>query len=121
MGMSMRMKVPICDLRLDPVETITNRSIESINLEHNKWDEALALIEEHPQFAPQVYLPYAQWLVEQDRFEEAQEAFDDWNAEYETALGRGAAPRRASSSSSAKIASARSHCRLFSHAEIAAL
>jgi intraflagellar transport protein 122 len=40
-----------------------------------QWTEALALIEEQPQLAPRVYLPYAQWLIEQDRFEEAQAAF----------------------------------------------
>ena len=41
----------------------------------NQWADALVLIEEHPAFAPRVYLPYAQWLVEEDRFEEAQAAF----------------------------------------------
>lgn len=39
------------------------------------WDEALQLIAEHPAYAPQVYLPYAQWLAEQDRFVEAQAAY----------------------------------------------
>jgi len=46
-----------------------------LNLEANKWNDALQLIETHPEYAPQVYLPYAQWLVENDRFEEAQEAY----------------------------------------------
>ena len=35
------------------------------------WDDALQIIEQHPAYAPQVYLPYAQWLAEQDRFVEA--------------------------------------------------
>jgi len=46
-----------------------------LNLEFKKWDDALQLIEGHPEYAPQVYLPYAQWLVENDRFDEAQEAY----------------------------------------------
>ena len=40
-------------------------------MEHNMWDDALQIIEQHPAYAPQVYLPYAQWLAEQDRFVEA--------------------------------------------------
>ena len=47
----------------------------ALNLEHNMWDDALQLIAEHPAYAPQVYLPYAQWLAEQDRFVEAQGAY----------------------------------------------
>ena len=47
----------------------------SLYLSNNHWPDALALIKQNPQFAPRVYLPYAQWLVEQDRFEEAQAAF----------------------------------------------
>ena len=39
------------------------------------WDDALQIIEQHPAYAPQVYLPYAQWLAEQDRFVEAQAAY----------------------------------------------
>ena len=35
------------------------------------WDDALQIIEQHPAYAPQVYLPYAQWLAEQDRSVEA--------------------------------------------------
>ena len=35
------------------------------------WDDALQIIEQHPAYAPQVYLPYAQWLAEQVRFVEA--------------------------------------------------
>lgn len=34
--------------------------------------QAFALSEKHPEFKDEVYVPYAQWLAESDRFEEAQ-------------------------------------------------
>ena len=46
-----------------------------LHLDNQKWDAALALAGEHPALAAQVYLPYAQWLAEHDRFDEAQDAF----------------------------------------------
>ena len=49
--------------------------IISLHVSNGQWADALALAKEHPQFAAQVHLPYAQWLVEQDRFDEAQAAF----------------------------------------------
>lgn len=34
--------------------------------------QAFSLAENHPQFKNEVFVPYAQWLAENDHFEEAQ-------------------------------------------------
>ncbi|KAK0064191.1 intraflagellar transport protein 122 [Biomphalaria pfeifferi] len=44
-------------------------------VEAKHWDDAFTLVEKHPEFKTDVYVPYAQWLAEKDRFEEAQQAF----------------------------------------------
>ena len=41
-------------------------------VEHNQWEDGFDLAEKHPQYANQLYLPYANWLASQDRFVEAQ-------------------------------------------------
>ncbi|XP_028979707.2 intraflagellar transport protein 122 homolog isoform X3 [Esox lucius] len=46
-----------------------------LHVEARHWDEAFSLVEKHGQFKDDVYVPYAQWLAENDRFEEAQNAF----------------------------------------------
>ena len=44
-------------------------------IEFHCWDEAFALVELQPQYKDEVFVPYANWLAENDRFEEAQKAF----------------------------------------------
>ncbi|XP_072569249.1 intraflagellar transport protein 122 homolog [Paramormyrops kingsleyae] len=51
------------------------RALVLLHVETCHWDEAFELVEKHPQFKNDVYVPYAQWLAENDRFEEAQKAF----------------------------------------------
>ncbi|NP_001397742.1 intraflagellar transport protein 122 homolog isoform 12 [Homo sapiens] len=51
------------------------KSLVQLHVETQRWDEAFALGEKHPEFKDDIYMPYAQWLAENDRFEEAQKAF----------------------------------------------
>ncbi|XP_064218153.1 intraflagellar transport protein 122 homolog isoform X5 [Aotus nancymaae] len=51
------------------------KSLVQLHVETQCWDEAFALGEKHPEFKDDIYVPYAQWLAENDRFEEAQQAF----------------------------------------------
>ncbi|KAM9657213.1 intraflagellar transport protein 122 homolog isoform 6-T8 [Morphnus guianensis] len=51
------------------------KALVHLYVETHRWEEAFALSEKHPEFKDDVYVPYAQWLAENDRFEEAQKAF----------------------------------------------
>ncbi|XP_068264576.1 intraflagellar transport protein 122 homolog isoform X2 [Nyctibius grandis] len=51
------------------------KALVQLHVETHRWEEAFALSEKHPEFKDDVYVPYAQWLAENDRFEEAQKAF----------------------------------------------
>uniref|UniRef100_A0A8C8VP68 Intraflagellar transport protein 122 homolog n=1 Tax=Pelusios castaneus TaxID=367368 RepID=A0A8C8VP68_9SAUR len=51
------------------------KALVHLHVETQHWEEAFALSEKHPEFKDDVYVPYAQWLAENDRFEEAQKAF----------------------------------------------
>ncbi|XP_016309538.1 intraflagellar transport protein 122 homolog isoform X2 [Sinocyclocheilus anshuiensis] len=51
------------------------KALVLLHVDTRHWDEAFSLVEKHSQFRDDVYVPYAQWLAEHDRFEEAQRAF----------------------------------------------
>ncbi|XP_065406929.1 intraflagellar transport protein 122 homolog isoform X3 [Chrysemys picta bellii] len=51
------------------------KALVHLHVETQRWEEAFSLTEKHPEFKDDVYVPYAQWLAENDRFEEAQKAF----------------------------------------------
>ncbi|XP_062523005.1 intraflagellar transport protein 122 homolog [Corticium candelabrum] len=51
------------------------KSLVDLHVEACHWEEAFSLVEEHPQFKDAIYMPYATWLAENDRFDEAQKAF----------------------------------------------
>ncbi|GFR60058.1 intraflagellar transport protein 122 [Elysia marginata] len=51
------------------------KALIAMRVEAKHWDDAFTLVEKHPEYKTDVYVPYAQWLAEKDRFEEAQQAF----------------------------------------------
>uniref|UniRef100_A0A3B3W2G3 Intraflagellar transport protein 122 homolog n=1 Tax=Poecilia latipinna TaxID=48699 RepID=A0A3B3W2G3_9TELE len=51
------------------------KALVQLHVDTRHWEEAFLLVEKHPQFKYDVFVPYAQWLAENDRFEEAQKAF----------------------------------------------
>ncbi len=43
-----------------------------LHVEAREWKEAFSLAQQHPgKFSDEVFLPYAEWLAIEDRFEEA--------------------------------------------------
>jgi len=47
----------------------------NLYVSNKKWQEAFALAERSPDLAEAIYMPYAEMLAEEDKFEEAQDAF----------------------------------------------
>jgi len=47
----------------------------SLHMESNRWEEAFRLGQQYPEYCTQIYLPWAEWLARNDRFEEASEAY----------------------------------------------
>jgi hypothetical protein len=39
----------------------------SLNVEQRRWDDAFLLVAGHSHLRDRVYLPYAKWLLSQDR------------------------------------------------------
>ncbi|KAK3103245.1 hypothetical protein FSP39_017787 [Pinctada imbricata] len=51
------------------------KSLIHLHVEAKHWEDAFTLVEKHPEYKEDVYVPYAQWLAENDKFDDAQEAF----------------------------------------------
>lgn len=52
-----------------------NRSLVQLYVELGDWRRAFAILEKCPQLARLVYLPWANWLADNDKFEESLDAF----------------------------------------------
>ena len=51
------------------------KSVVTLYVEARDWQEAFSLAEKYPEHREQIYVPYAKWLAESDKFVEAQKAF----------------------------------------------
>jgi len=47
------------------------KALMALHVEFNKWDEAFMLGKRHTHLEPMIWLPYADWLSANDRFDEA--------------------------------------------------
>ncbi|XP_052282617.1 intraflagellar transport protein 122 homolog isoform X3 [Dreissena polymorpha] len=52
-----------------------HKALILLHVDAKHWEDAFTLVEKHSEYKEEVYVPYAQWLAENDRFEEAQQAF----------------------------------------------
>merc|ERR1712228_211244 len=56
------------------------KSLLTLYVDQHKWQEAFDLSKDHPDVVDDsfnIYLPYAEWLALNDRFDEAHQAFTD--------------------------------------------
>ena len=51
------------------------KALMALHIELHKWDEAQMLAKQNADLEAMIYLPYADWLSANDRFDEAQEAY----------------------------------------------
>lgn len=47
-------------------------AVLSLHVEAREWSHAFSLVENHPQYKALVYVPYARWLAENDKFVQSQ-------------------------------------------------
>lgn len=50
-----------------------SKALVKLHIETGNWEEAFALAKKHPEYKNDVYIPYAGWLAENDKFEDAQQ------------------------------------------------
>lgn len=51
-------------------KTNDTKGLIDLYISRNRWDEAFALANRNPEYKADIFLPYANWLAENDRFEE---------------------------------------------------
>ena len=47
------------------------KALMGLHVELHKWDEAKMLAKQNPEMEPMIWLPYADWLSANDKFDEA--------------------------------------------------
>lgn len=50
-------------------------AVLTLHVEAKEWTQAFNLVQSQPQYKALVYVPYAHWLAENDKFVQAQKAF----------------------------------------------
>lgn len=50
-------------------------AVLNLHVEAKEWAQAFTLVQSQPQYKALVYVPYANWLAENDKFVQAQKAF----------------------------------------------
>jgi intraflagellar transport protein 122 len=55
------------------------RALLNLHVELEKWEEAFRVVKQNPELKAALYIPYAEWLVNKDKFEEAREAYKEAN------------------------------------------
>lgn len=49
-----------------------HENILQLHINMKNWPAAFSLVDKYPQYESVLYIPYAQWLVENDKFVDAQ-------------------------------------------------
>lgn len=55
------------------------KALLNLHVELEKWEEAFRVVKQNPELKSVLYNPYAEWLINKDRFEEAREAYKEAN------------------------------------------
>lgn len=55
------------------------KALLNLHVELEKWEEAFRVVKQNPELKSVLYIPYAEWLIKKDRFEEAREAYKEAN------------------------------------------
>mmetsp|Transcript_6897 Transcript_6897/g.6758 ORF Transcript_6897/g.6758 Transcript_6897/m.6758 type:complete len:513 (+) Transcript_6897:423-1961(+) len=51
------------------------KALLNLHVELEKWEDAFRVAKQNPELQSLLYLPYANWLISKDRFEEARDAY----------------------------------------------
>ncbi|OMJ73010.1 hypothetical protein SteCoe_28414 [Stentor coeruleus] len=55
------------------------KALLNLHVELEKWEDAFRVAKQNPELKAVLYIPYAEWLISKDKFEEAKEAYKEAN------------------------------------------